>query len=107
MKAEILTSGMDHRLEQHYESFCETFGIGPCGAYAALRRAQGWGQVALTEATTADGITFPHYIIIQDGGIVDLTAPEELEYSGIEILDADEMPEATGQREMDWLAERI
>src|SRR3990167_3877491 len=91
----VLESGMDDSLDRVYNAWENKFGYGPCGAYAALRREQGWGDVALTIARTQDGVEFPHYVIVQNGAIIDMANPlgETLEYTQLEVLDADEMPE--------------
>lgn len=106
---EILASGIDHKLEEIYEEWQEKWGFGPCGAYAALRRKQGWGDIAICNAKIADGTEFPHYVIVQDGAIIDLANPlgETLTYEGIEILDDDEMPEVTDSETIDWLEARM
>ena len=103
----ILTSGLDHQLEEIYGEFEETFGFGPCGAYAAMRREDGWGQVAVSIARIGK-TEFPHYIIL-DGGIIDLANPldGEIEYTEIEALDADEMPDLVDATEIAWLRERM
>ena len=103
-----LTSSLDHNLEQAYSDFEDTFGIGPCGAYAAIRREQGWGDIAVCIAHTENGTEFTHYIIWDDG-IIDLANPlgEELTYTDLDILDHDEMPELIAQTEIDWLKARI
>jgi len=108
MSYQILTSSLDHKLEQIYNNFEDTFGIGPCGAYAALRREQGWGKVAICIAHTQDGTEFPHYVIWDDG-IIDLANPldEELIYTDLEILNPGEMPELISQAEIGWLRERM
>lgn len=106
---EILTSTIDDRLAEVYPDFEDAFGFGPCGAYVALRREQGWGDVAVCIAK-AGKTEFPHYVIVQDDGIIDLSNPlgEELSYSKVEILDADEMPELCWDGEaMSWLKTRI
>jgi hypothetical protein len=107
---QVLTSGIDHNLDAIYEQFSDTFGIGPCGAYSAFRREQGWGAVAVCDAyAEGDEIPFTHYVIVQDGGIIDLTNPfgEELRYENVEILNADEMPECIGAVEIEWMRERL
>jgi len=104
-----LTSSIDHNLDRIYPDFEDTFGFGPCGAYAALRREQGWGDIAVCIARFPNGVEFTHYILIDDG-IIDLTNPtgEELTYHEIDILNADEMPELCDSPEpIDWLRERI
>ena len=106
--AKVTTSTISDSLAAAYEDFENTFGFGPCGAYAALKREQGWGDIAVCIAHTKDGTEFPHYVI-WDGSIIDLANPlgEELTYTDIEILDADEMPELCDDREaIDWLKER-
>lgn len=105
----ILTSAISQTLDGVYEDFENKFGFGPCGAYAALKREQGWGQVAVCVAKCGD-TEFPHYVIIDgDGDIIDLANPlgEPLAYGEIEILPADEMPELCHDGEaVNWLAER-
>ena len=103
-----LTSSLDQKLEEAYRDFEDTFGIGPCGAYAAIRREQGWGEIATCIAHTANGTEFTHYVI-WDGGIIDLANPlgEELTYTDLDILDHDEMPELIDETEINWLKERI
>ena len=103
-----LTSSLDHKLDKAYNDFEDTFGIGPCGAYAALRREQGWGEIAICIARAANGTEFTHYVICDDG-IIDLANPlgEELTYTDLDTLDHDEMPELIGQTEIDWLKARI
>jgi len=103
-----LTSTLDHQLDSLYEEWENTFGIGPCGAYAALRREQGWGKVAVCIAR-AGATEFTHYIIVSDGDIIDLANPlgEELSYHEIELLDTDEMPECIDEAEIAWLRERM
>ena len=105
----ILVSGIDHKLDLVYCQFEDTFGFGPCGAYAALRREQGWGDVAACIARSGH-TEFPHYIIVQDDGIIDLANPlgEPLTYHDIEILDAGEMPDLCWDREaINWLRKRL
>ena len=105
---EILTSSLDHQLENVYPEFEATFGFGPCGVYAAMRRGDGWGDVAI--AMASDGVTtFAHYIIIQDGSIIDLANPldTELTYTEVEVLDSDEMPELVDAATIAWLREHI
>ena len=100
-----LISGIDHRLD--YQEWEDTFGFGPCGAYAALRREQGWGEVAVCTARQGD-TEFPHYIIIQDGAIIDLANPlGDLTYEEVEILDHDEMPDLVTQENIEWLRGRL
>ena len=107
---ETLTSGIDHKLDRIYNEFEDTFGFGPCGAYTAIRREQGWGEIAVCQASFQDDLGgFTHYILIDDG-IIDLTNPtgEELTYNEIEILDADEMPEFCGTAQaINWLREKM
>jgi len=107
---QTLTSTMSDRLGTVYEEFSDKFGFGPCGAYAALKREEGWGKVAIVIAETADGKTeFPHYVIIDGSEIIDLANPfdDELSYQDIEILDDDEMPELNDDREaIEWLRAR-
>ena len=81
-----------------YQEWEATTGYGPCGAYATIRREQGWGDVAVCMAHdkgTPWELGFGHYVIVSDGAIIDMTNPfdEELQYSEIEVLDADEYPE--------------
>ena len=105
----ILASGMDEGLEGIYDEFADTFGIGPCGAYAALRREQGWGQVASCLAGMPnDKNPFPHYVIV-GSGIIDGSNPlgYRLEYSEIDILGKDEMPDLIDETEVAWLRERM
>ena len=104
----VYISTMSDTLAAVNEGFANEFGIGPCGAFAALKREEGWGQVAVCLAETRDGsFPFSHYVIWDDG-IVDLANPFDapLHYTDIEILDADEMPECVDSREIDWLRER-
>lgn len=105
---QILTSTLDHNLENAYSDFEDTFGIGPCGAYAAIRREQGWGEIAICIAHTNNGTEFTHYVIWDDG-IIDLANPldEELTYTDLDILNPDEMPEMIDQAKIDWLKERM
>ena len=105
----ILTSGIDHQLDRVYEEWEDTFGYGPCGAYAALRREQGWGQVAACTAKAEDGMEFAHYIIIQDGAIIDLANPlsESITYHEIEYLNSDELPDLVTTNNIAWLRERL
>ena len=105
---QTLTSGIDHNLDAVYDEWETTFGFGPCGAYAAMRREDGWGDVAVCTAK-AEGTWFTHYIIIQDGAIIDLANPldEVLEYTEVEILDADEMPEMVDADAIAWLRNRM
>ena len=102
-----LTSTIDDQLAANYADFEDTFGFGPCGAYAALRRKQGWGQIAVCTAR-AGQTEFPHYIIIDDG-IIDMANPldETLTYTDIDILDSDEMPELIDESVIAWLEARI
>lgn len=106
---DVMISTMDDSLDKVYDQFVDEFGFGPCGAYSALRRDQGWGDVAVSFAS--DGQTeFTHYVVMRDGAIVDLTNPmgEELFYSEVEILDSDEMPELCEDgKAVSWLKERI
>ena len=108
----VLTSTMSDALGAVYDEFSEKFGFGPCGAYAALKREEGWGKVAIVIAETADGKTeFPHYVITNGKGerIIDLANPfdDELTYRDMEILDDDEMPELNDDREaIEWLKTR-
>lgn len=105
----ILTSTIDHKLDEVYEQFEDKFGFGPCGAYAVLRREQGWGDVAACIAR--EGKTeFSHYIVVQDGVIIDMANPlgAPLSYGEVEILDADEMPELCWDGEaVEWLRARL
>ena len=101
----ILTSTISDKLAEVYPEFEDTFGFGPCGAYAALKRDEGWGQIAVCIAKAGD-TEFPHYVIIQDGDIIDLANPlgEPLDYTEIEVLDSDEMPELCHDGEaIEWL----
>lgn len=111
----ILTSTLSDSMAIYYDDFAETFGIGPCGAYCALKREQGWGQIAVALATVPGNshpfipsYPFPHFVIMQDGVIIDLTNPhgETLIYTEIELLDPDEMPDLVNQDMIDWLKER-
>ena len=105
---QTLTSGLDHNLDRVYDEWETTFGFGPCGAYAAMRREDGWGDVAVCTAT--DGtVEFTHYVIVQGGAIIDLANPlgEPLEYSDLDTLDADEMPELVTRLDIRWLRERM
>lgn len=105
---EIYASTLSAEMEDIYDDFQATFGFGPCGAYSALQRSRGNGQVAVCIAS--DGrVEFPHYINIVDGnGIVDFTNPmdSELTYREIEILDDDEMPDLVDDAVIRWIAER-
>jgi len=105
----VLKSSISEKLERVYEEFEETYGYGPCGAYAAILREDGVGQVAVCIAK-AEGMTygFTHYVIV-DGGIIDLANPlgEELEYSQVQVLDNDEMPELVTQADIDCLREMM
>ena len=108
MRYQILASTISDKLADAYEDFENKFGFGPCGAYATLKREQGWGQVAVCTAK-AGKTEFTHYIIVDDGAIIDLANPldEELAYGNIEILDSDEMPELNHDREaIEWLVTR-
>lgn len=106
---DVLAQGFDHQLEDAYDDFADTFGFGPCGAYAALRRKQGWGEIAACTVRLTDGEEFPHYVIVQDGAIIDLANPldEPMAYLEIEILEADELPDLVGREEIDWLRKRL
>ena len=100
----VYSSTLSDNLAEVYADFEDTFGFGPCGAYAALKRDEGWGDVAVC---IADG-TFTHYVLV-DGGIIDLANPfdEPLTYTDLEILDADEMPELCWDGEaIEWLRAR-
>lgn len=104
----VITSAISDSLAAEYENFENEFGFGPCGAYAALKREQGWGQVAICIAR-AGNTEFPHYIIVDDDSIIDLANPlgEPLTYTDIDILDTNEMPELCQDREaVDWLETR-
>ena len=103
---QVITSTISDRMADYYTEWENTFGIGPCGAYAALKRDEGWGQVAV--CTASDGqVDFPHYVIWDDG-IIDLTNPfdDELTYTDLVILGDNEMPEAVTDAMIDWLRER-
>lgn len=104
----VVVSSISDSLAANYTDFENAFGFGPCGAYAALKREQGWGKVAV--CTASDGkVEFTHYVIITTDGIVDLANPLdcELTYTDLDILNDDEMPELCDDREaIDWLAER-
>lgn len=104
----VLTSTLSDKLAEVYPDFENEFGFGPCGAYAVLKREQGWGDVAVCVAEMRDSV-FPHYIIVSDGSIIDLANPlgEPLYYTEVEILDADEMPELCWDGEaVGWLRGR-
>lgn len=106
---EVLTSTIDHKLDEIYSEFEDKFGFGPCGAYAAVRREDGWGDVAVCMAQAGQA-EFSHYVIVQDRAIIDMANPlgEDLIYSEVEILDADEMPELCWDGEaVGWLKERL
>jgi hypothetical protein len=99
-------STIDSNLDRVYDAWTAQFGIGPCGAYAAMRREDGWGDIAVCQAhETSDDLGFTHYVILQGNAIIDLANPlgDDLEYTEIERLDAGEMPECIGQAEVDWL----
>ena len=103
-----LISTIADRLAEVYPEFEDAFGFGPCGAYAALKREEGWGEVAVCIAR-AGRTEFPHYVIVQDGDVIDLANPlgEQLDYTEVEILNADEMPELCWDGEAtDWLRAR-
>lgn len=104
----IKASSLADSLADVYREWEDTFGFGPCGAYAALKREQGWGDVAVCTADDGTEYGFTHYVIIQDGWIVDLANPldAELDYSDVEVLDADEMPELVDAAAIEWLRER-
>lgn len=106
----ILASGLDHQLDNGlYEEWEDTFGFGPCGAYAAYRRECSWGDVAIcTAVDPIVGTEFSHYIIVDDG-VIDLTNPfdNELTYQDIEVLDTDEMPDLVGEKELRWMREKL
>lgn len=105
----IIAQGLDHQLEDTYDAFADAFGFGPCGAYAALRREQGWGEIAACTVQLTDGEEFPHYVIIQDGAIIDLANPldEPMTYSEIDILESDELPDLIGNEEIGWLRKQL
>ena len=104
--SQVITSTISDKMADYYQEWEDTFGIGPCGAFAALKREQGWGEIAVCTASDEIG-SFPHYVI-WDAGIIDLTNPfdHELTYTDIEILDADEMPEAVNDAMLTWLRDR-
>ena len=106
-------SSISDKMAEHYSEWEETFGYGPCGAFSALKREEGWGQVAICFANVKGegqnfATGFSHYVIISENSIVDLTNPfdEELEYSEIEILPKDEMPDLVDEEAINWLRER-
>jgi hypothetical protein len=106
MEYEIAASTIAADLDRVYDAWTNRFGIGPCGAYAAMRREDGWGDIAVCQAKeSGDDMGFTHYIILQGAAIIDLANPlgEELEYDEIERLDSGEMPECIGRTEIDWL----
>lgn len=104
-----VTSTLSQEVENIIIDFENAFGFGICGAYSAILRNRGWGHVAITTATTANGTEFGHYVIVTDDGIIDMTNPfdDELSFSEIEILGADEMPELVDAEVIDWIQERI
>ena len=109
MNYQTHTSTIAENLAEIYPEFENEWGFGPCGAYSALKREEGWGDVAVCTAHTAgDDMGFSHYVIISDG-IIDMSNPldEELTYTNIEILNADEMPDLVDAEVIDWLRERI
>lgn len=109
LTTDVLAQGLDHQLEDAYEDFADTFGFGPCGAYAALRREQGWGEIAACTVRLTDGEEFAHYVIVQDGALIDLANPldEPMAYLEIEILETDELPDLVGSEEIEWLRNRL
>lgn len=104
----VLTSTISDKLAEIYPEFENAFGFGPCGAYAALKREEGWGEAAVCIAR-AGQTEFSHYVIIQGDSIIDLANPlgEPLEYIEIEALNTNEMPELCHDGEaMEWLRVR-
>jgi len=104
----VLTSTISDKLAEVYPEFEDAFGFGPCGAYAALKREEGWGDVAVCIAR-AGNTEFSHYVIVQDSDIIDLANPlgEPPDYTEVEVLDAGEMPELCWDGEaIEWLRVR-
>jgi hypothetical protein len=103
----VLTSTLSNSLAGAVDDWVERTGLGPCGAYAAYLREEGWGDVAFCYAHTSDGTRFPHYVIVQDGAIIDLANQmgERLTYTDVQILDDSEMPEAITEDDVNWMAE--
>jgi len=102
---QVLASTISDKLAKVYPDFEDTFGFGPCGAFAALKREEGWGDVAVCIASVGD-TEFSHYVIVQDGAIIDMANPlgESLTYTEVEILDTNEMPELCDDYEaVSWL----
>ena len=101
---QVLTSTMSEKMGYWYDEFVEEFGFGPCGAFAALKRQQGWGKVAHCVAD----YTFGHYVIVQDNAIIDMTNPfdHELVYDEVELLEDSEMPELVDAAALQWLRTR-
>lgn len=108
----VLTSSISDSLADVYSEWEDEFGFGPCGAYAALKRSEGWGKVAYCWAyETAENYYggFGHYVVIDpQGDIIDLTNPLEIElqYDDIDILADDELPELVTEVEIEWLRAR-
>jgi len=102
----ILTSTISDKLDKVFEDFEDEFGFGPCGAFTALKREQGWGDVAVCVAHAGD-TKFTHFVIV-DGGIIDLANPldEPLTFTDLDVLDADEMPELCNEKTVEWLRQR-
>ena len=104
----INVSGLADSLADVYSEWEKVWGFGPCGAYAALKRQEGWGDIAVCTADDGSEYGFPHYVIIQDGWIVDLANPldHELDYSDVDVLDPSEMPDLVDAAAIEWLRER-
>jgi len=83
---EILTSTIADDLADAYPAFEIAFGFGPYGAYAALKREEDWGDVAFCLACAGNGYQFGHYVIVQDGAIIDLANPLGEELTKAEVL---------------------
>lgn len=109
----IIDSTLSDRMAEAYTDFENEFGIGPCGAWAALKRSEGWGDVGVGTAMTLDMAArgqygFGHYFIVDGLDIIDQTNPfdDPLVFNDIEVLSADEMPECVTAEMIEWLKER-
>ncbi len=60
-------------------------------------------------ARCEDGTEFGHYVILDQGDIIDLSNPfdEELTYSEVEPLRDDEMPDLVSRDVLDWMRARV
>ncbi|MCK9597579.1 MAG: hypothetical protein M0R06_00985 [Sphaerochaeta sp.] len=109
-RAYIAESRLSKSLSKEVDGFAKRFGIGPCGAYAALLRERGKGDIVVCLAHPADGSApFTHYAIWKDGiGLIDRAnqTGRRLEYTDMEILPPYELPELIGPEEIGWLRQR-